>query len=361
MNIQDLLNQLRTDCADLRAGVGRDRSTWANPSREAVQRLDAEATRWTASLAAHGHFDANESAFLARQLLFVKTREANILYPASQFRKFLPVSNEIPAGANEYTVKTWDIAGMAKIVANYAKDFPNVNTYVTETIAKIRSIADSYSYTIQDLRASAMVPNVSLDTRRAEAARMIHERTIEVLAAYGDSTANLYGFANHSAIPNVTGTTGGWATATGESILGDLHKIANWVPLQSKTVHRPDTMLLPQAEWNIIATKPYSTLNPTTVLEVFLESTPYIKNVDQWVLLDAANSNPDGRGARLSYSRILCYQRDPMVIQLEIPQEFEQLPPQLEGMQYTIPCHSRCGGVNLMYPLAACYAEHMIT
>ena len=45
------------------------------------------------------------------------------------------------------------------------------------------------------------------------------------------------------------------------------------------------------------------------------------------------------------------------VVTLEIPQEFEQFAPQVEGMEYQIPCHARIGGVAWYYPLAAVAAD----
>jgi len=344
-HIEQLCNRLRLD-----AGI-----TLTAPQ---VADLPAQAERIARGLTAH--FDANESAFLARQLLYVKVREANVLFPNIRFREFVPISNEVPAGAEQYSIKTWNIAGLAKIVANYAHDFPTANAYVSETLGKVRSVGNSYSYTVQDLRAAAMQPNVSIDQRRADVARLVHERTVETVCAYGDTANGLPGFVNNATVASVSGLTGGWGSATGEVILSDLHKIAQAVVNQSKTIHAPDTMLLPTTVWGLVATKPYSSVVPRTILDVFLESNPYIKNVDQWVLLDAANSNPDGEGARLAYNRIICYERNPANVTFEIPQEFEQFAPQLEGLQYTIPCHSRVGGVTISYPLSVVYADNVV-
>ena len=351
---QELLNRLREDAYAA--------PVWGTPSAEAVRDLDADVQilgrrlldKFEGQLQNGRRFDAEEAAFLARQLLFVKTREANILYPELKARAFLPVSHDVPNGAKEWSVKIWDITGKAKIVANYARDFPSSNAFVREELAKIVSVGNSYSYTLQDLRASAMVPNVSIDTRRADAARMVHERRVELIAAYGDSTANVMGFVNNSTIPQATGTTGGWSTASSETILKDLHTIANFVVLNSKQIWQPDTMILPTTEYHLIATKPFSSYQPDTILDRFIRTNPYVKNVDQWLLLNASDSN-----AALTYNRIVCYKRDPMVLNLEIPQEFEQFPPQLEGLEYQVNCHSRVGGVQITYPLATCYASNL--
>jgi hypothetical protein len=350
---QILINQLRADAACRGARVDprsrEDFSTWRNPSRHAVDRLDAQIGRWSNALMAGGHFDAGESAVLSRQLLYIKTREANILYPSLLSRKFIPVSNEIPSGAEQFSIKIWDIVGQAKIIANYAQDFPSVNTFVNEVIAPIRSIGDSYTYTIQDLRAASMVPGLSIDMRRADVARMVHERKVDDIAAFGSTQTGLASFAKNSNI-GLTSIVGSWASAESSVILGDMNAIAQAVVTQSVQIWTPDTMLLPTAAWGIVATRPYSTLNPTTILEVFLRNSPYIKNVDQWNKLNAANASGNG-------GRIVTYVRDPMCVELEIPQEFEQMPPQLEGMQYKVPCHSRCGGVSWHYPISATYAD----
>jgi len=330
-----------------------DYSTWAAPSARVVERLDSLAVRQSYALLAGGHFDAGESATLARQLLFVKVREANVVYPSLKAASFIPISNQIPSGAESFSVKIWDIAGSAKIVANYAKDFPASDTSISEVIAPIRSVGNSYHYTIQELRNSLMVPGLQLDVRRADAARMVHDRAIDKLAAYGSLPNGLTGFAVNSNV-GLTSITGTWASATSAQILADMNKIAQAVVDQSLQTFAPDTMILPTAAWGIVATRPYSDLNPSPILSVFLQNSPYIKSVDSWNRLNANSAaNPTG----LTYNRIVCYLRDPMVLELEIPQVFEQLPPQLEGMQYTVPCHSRCGGVSIHYPVAMTYAD----
>jgi hypothetical protein len=37
-------------------------------------------------------------------------------------------------------------------------------------------------------------------------------------------------------------------------------------------------------------------------------------------------------------------------LSLVIPQEFEQLPPQMVNLMFRIPCHMRIGGLRVSYP-----------
>ena len=46
------------------------------------------------------------------------------------------------------------------------------------------------------------------------------------------------------------------------------------------------------------------------------------------------------------------YEKNPRVLQLVIPQEFEQFPPEMDGLLWEIYCHLRTGGVNVLRPLA---------
>ena len=48
----------------------------------------------------------------------------------------------------------------------------------------------------------------------------------------------------------------------------------------------------------------------------------------------------------------LMYEKNPRVLNLVISQEFEQFPPQQDGLTWEIYCHLRTGGVNVIRPLA---------
>jgi hypothetical protein len=52
----------------------------------------------------------------------------------------------------------------------------------------------------------------------------------------------------------------------------------------------------------------------------------------------------------------IVYDRNPEVVKLVIPQEFEIQPPQPRNLAFVVPCFARYGGVSWRYPVAACYA-----
>jgi len=298
-------------------------------------------------------FDAGETAFITRQLLFVKARTFDVKYTEFRARDFIPVSHEVPSGAQQWSFWSWDLVGMAKVIANYSTDFESVDVFKSEVITNIKSLGAKYTYTVQDMRAVAMTGpqgGGQLDYKRAAAARRAIEAAIDNIAAVGLSDAGFTGLVNNASVPIQTAPVGSWATATAADMINDLNAVVTKVITQSNGVEIPDTLLLPISEFAIISQTPFSALVPDMALYLFMKNNPYIKNVDQWSKL--TNQNSGGTGGRS-----VCYRRDENAVTLEIPQEFEQFAPQLEGMTYEIPCHARIGGVVFYYPLSAAYLD----
>ena len=97
------------------------------------------------------------------------------------------------------------------------------------------------------------------------------------------------------------------------------------------------TILLPIAQYTYIASRRMGDGDSTTILKHFLMSNPYIKTVESWYSLTGAGSG----GA----DRMVCYRKDPDAVRYLAPVVFESFPPELEGMQYSVACHGRSGGV----------------
>ncbi len=296
--------------------------------------------------------DDKFTAMLEKQLEAVKARTYDIRYPEMRSRRYVPTNNETDPGAETITYRQWDEFGMAQIIANYADDLPQIDALVEEYTQKVHGIGASYSYSIQDLRRSAMAGGMALDQRRARSARRAIEQQIDNIAALGNTKAGLKGFAKHPNVPLVAPDTGTWSAATADQIIGDLNKLATSIVDTSKEVFEPDTLLLPVAQYNRIATLRISSTGDThtTVLEAWLRSNPWVTEVASWNKLataDAAGTGP----------RAVCYKRDPEVVELEIPQEFEQLPPQAKNLSFNVPVHARIGGVIVYYPIGMAYMD----
>lgn len=109
--------------------------------------------------------DASDaSVFFARELDYVKSQSYDVEYPEFTALKLFPMSSEINPGAETVTYYSYDKTGMAKIISNYATDLPRADVKGKPTTAIIKSLGDSYGYSVQEMRASAMMEPVRHDS-----------------------------------------------------------------------------------------------------------------------------------------------------------------------------------------------------
>jgi hypothetical protein len=298
-----------------------------------------------------GHFDANETAIFSRSLEHVKTEVIEAEYPAFRARDYIPLESGVDAGADSFVWYYFERVGLAKMIANYATDFPYVNEYGAKNITPIESIGVGYQYNVQEVRAAGKA-NYQLETRRARLAREAVERLIDSVAAHGDAARNVPGLLNNANIPKITvGINGDWdGAATPAEILEDLFTMAFSVWTQSKQIHKPNIMLLGSSLYRIAASTPYSTTIPDTVLDIFLRTNPFIRRVESWIELDLADEQLDGE-------RAVVYELSPDNLGLVLPIEFESMPPQADNLNFKVPCHARIGGTIVYRPLAFAYID----
>lgn len=302
------------------------------------------------------HLDADESVFFARELESVKSKTYDKKYANLRARELIPVSFEAGPGADTIKYEQWDHVGVAKIVSNYATDFQRVDVKAKEFRSPVRSLGDSYGYSVQDVR-SARLAGKPLETRKAQAAKRGILQLENLIAFFGDSTHNLQGLLNHPNIPTVvipadgTGASKRFLTKTPDQIIRDMNSIVNAPFSTTKGVEQADTLLLPLDVYAYIASTPRSSTSDTSILDYFLKTNPFIKDVS------FLNELKDLGGA--SVDQAIAYRRDPEVLTLEVPQDFEQFEPQEKGLEFEVPCHSRCGGVILYYPLACAKADQV--
>lgn len=322
-----------------------------------------------------GRADAAETALFARQLEYVFTQTYDILYPDLKARSLIPVDTRVPTGADSFTYTQYDKLGEARIVHNYAQDFPNADIVGKQFKQGIVSLGDSYQYTVQDMRAAAMA-GLPLEARKAEAARYAMEVKLEVLAAQGDPVGSggqgtgLYGLVNAPNIQqiakvsqnNAGATTSTWAqlitdaeskgniTIAAQEIQKDVFAMQNAIFTATNGIHIPDTLVLPVDAYSVLATTPRAPgYTDDTLLDYILEVSPWLKSIEYWPRL---NTIANLAGGSAGHGVAVMYQKDPKVLSLIVSQEFEQFAPQPRNMAFIVPCHMRTGAVEVRYPKA---------
>lgn len=312
--------------------------------------------------------DANETMMVSQALTAAGIAAVRYDYADLLFRRMAPLQEGIGPGADSYTWNEYDIVGMAKIVANYADDLPNVADFVKTNTGIIRTIADAFEYTKQDIRRVIEARRQGrqaevLDVDRIAMAREMIERKKDQVAFLGDTTYNLPGVLKGanvtvvSASSPASGSDKKWTGTdkTGAEILKDLRTLVSTVRVQSQGRHTPTLIVMPIEEAEAIAVKPLvgTTENQITVLDQFLTSQRAAgRPVEIVATVRAKLANASNNGPRVAAIQVT-----PDVLRLVEPLEFEADAPQRVGLTFKVPCDSRFGGIFFKKPLAALYMD----
>lgn len=300
------------------------------------------------------HLDAAEQVFFQEQLALVKARTYDVQHKALKALSLLPVSTEQDPGADHITWHSFDGVGVAKIVADYANDYPRVDIGGEEHISPIKEIGDSYGYSIKEIRR-AQKAGLALDAKKAATARRAIDEKQDAVAWKGDKKSKLPGFINHPGITeyvpamNAANTSRAWADKTADEIVADFAGLISTAPESTNGIEQPDTVIMPLSLYNKLQNTPYGSNRDKTILGFIRENYPQITRIE-WVQ-DLVGAGTGGA------SRVMAYARDPLKVEVQIPQRFEQMPPQLNGKVYDIICSQSTGGTIVYYPQSVVFAD----
>lgn len=307
-------------------------------------------------------FDSVEQAsvFFARELDYVKTRSYDVEYPEMTALALFPVSNEVPEGAETFTYYSYDRTGMAKIINNYATDLPRADVKGKPVTGYVKSIGDSFGYSVQEMRASRMTGK-SLDVRKGQAARYAVDYTANRIAWAGDKEHGLVGIlSDDNDIPKYvlsTVTVGGvekteFRYKDADQILEDINGMQKYVSRITKNVEKPDTLCLPSHVYIDLATRRIPDTE-TTVLKFILDHAPYLKEIREANELQAESTDINPTGSNVGF----LFTNSEDKLSLEIPMPFYQYPIQEKGLEVEVPCEERVAGMVIYYPLSALIVE----
>jgi hypothetical protein len=322
-------------------------------SKEQLARAESAAKNFIESSGHFDQLDANDTAFLAREIVQLREKSYEVAYAPTLAETFLPFATDIAPSAEEYTYKIYDSVGKARIGAKTNTDAPRVDVFVGEGGGKVFQIDVSYGWGINEMEEAARV-GMPLSTRKAKAATDAVARAEDECLAFGDlNVANgqnltTTGFLNNANVTVINETF--FDMSTDPQVIADkFTKAAGLVVTDSKQTHEADTLLLPTPLYQVMSQKRMSAFGDKSILQYIVQNNPHIKNIEQWYLLDGAGAS--------SKNRCVLYKRSPDVLEGVRPARFRQLPPQLKGFELVINCFSRCGGVKVYQPMAMRYID----
>lgn len=289
--------------------------------------------------------DADLVAFVAQELLQIIPTLYNRLYPGLDAREHIPISTNVSPGAMAWAYDSYDQRGKAEFLGANATNIPRADVSKERFPFPIRSIALAYGWTVEEMLASEYA-GTRLDARKADACRRGIAELEQSILMLGDTSHGLPGFLTNPSTPIVVLPSGkNWAAATPQEILMDLNALVDAVWVGTFQVHVVDTILLDPQRFRIAQVTQLDATSSDSVLTYFLKTNTQIREVRP--LRELATAGLGGVPAALAY------QKDPGVLNGVIPLPFQQLPPEMRGLEVLINCWERIGGTVWFYPLAA--------
>jgi len=298
--------------------------------------------------------DASESAWFGAQLSEVRSGTYEIETAARVIRDLIPTNNtSVPDGEDAYTYTVFDKVGYAKFIAGYSRDLPRVDLYARKEVGRVKTLGDSYGYNIMESKRAARM-GIPLEQRKAAIAREAIDDKMASVAISGDSEHNILGLLNQ---PNVTvyvppagaSTFYDWPRKTVDEILADMFGIADSIRSVTKRRGKPNTLLMSGDRYSLISRRRLDTNGTETILSFFTRTHPTLKNIEQWD--DLATAGAGGT------QRMMAYEKNPRVLELIVPNEFEQLEEEKRGMEYVTDCIASTGGVVVYFPAEVAYSD----
>lgn len=298
------------------------------------------------------------STFVPEQLRYVRRAVLEQEFPEYMAAEgaLIPISTEIPVGAQTYLYYLTTMVGEARVIANPGDDLPTADVFMESRIGIIRTIGDSYRYSDEDME-HAMYANVPLATNKAMAAKRAIMIKLDKIGYIGDDNYNLLGLTNQPNVPQFalpadgTGGSTTWESKTAQQIVRDLQDFSTSIMVSTDMIESPDTLLVDTTNYFRIARGFYDDDGTTTILDTFLNpqrTTGGITAVQPCPYLKGAS--PTGTNI------IVAYKRREDKLRFHIPLPFTPKPPQENNLHYKVPCRAKTGGVEVTYPRSMSYA-----
>ena len=264
----------------------------------------------------------------------------------------LPQATDIERWADHIKHRVWDAIGSARWIEDYSDDFPMVDAGAEEEIFNVREFACGYAFGIKEIEQSQH-HNRRLDRMRALAARLVTEEKHNRVMMFGDPSVQIFGMLNYPRFPRRISTVN-MLTATPAATLAELHAIFKQPYLNTGTVARPDTFLLPPAVFTRVGETPLADGDQTTILESFMRTNITKMSggtVEVLGIHELEGAGPNGEDLAVAYEKV------PEVIQNNPSILFEQRDPQPKNFAIITPCRGGTAGVTSQQPLHVIVAE----
>ncbi|WP_375187745.1 DUF2184 domain-containing protein [Sphingobium yanoikuyae] len=309
--------------------------------------------------------------FVVNQAYAINAQVYAMKFPDLDFGRLVYVDSSAPEWTPGIITFLSSTVGKAEWFSGGAKDIAKADVTMDKSQVNIQMASVGYSYDIEEV-GQAQLLGISLGSLKAEAARRAYTEFMWNITLTGDTTKNLNGLANQSAVTTgnapADGNEGGAANATTwfntngvltktpAQIIRDINNVLTGIFTGSLTVEMADTILLPYSTISYLGATPLSDTNSETLLSFILRTNIYTQMTGQQLTirgvlgLDTAGSG--------STKRMIAYANRQDVVKLHLPMPHRFLPVATSNnVQFDIPGIFRTGGVEVLRPGAFRYLD----
>lgn len=300
-------------------------------------------------------FDAQAAlGFVVSQTAHIEAQVNETVYPDIQYQNLIPVDTSAHPFAKTVTYYSSDKFGEAKWINGNAGDIPLAGTELAKHETSVYTAGIGYGYGWEEINEAQMLGrNLAADD--AMAARRAYEEMVDRVALSGDTTKNFEGLINNSAVTADAALTGTWGTATEDQILADINEAIQDVNDATLYTSLADTLLLPYAKFNFIASTRLGDTQ-STILAFLRQNNIYTAATGR--PLDIRTVRGLETAGSGSSNRMVAYRRDPQVLKMHIPMPHRFLPAYQKTPLYTeIPGVFRLGGLDIRRPKEVRYKD----
>lgn len=262
----------------------------------------------------------------------------------------VPLDEQNKPWAQTTTYRRVSRVGSWKLVRNYPTDIPMINVLTEEFTQRVFKWAAGYWYSDDDIEA-AIRGEISIEQEDIAGVVETSKQKLNELIAFGDRSLGMHGFINHPDALRSFAPFALNASSTPDECLAVLNDAVNSVVALTQQIEKPDTLLLDLITYQYLMTARMEGVQDSqtnTILKFFLETNPYIKNVQP--VNELMGAGLDG------LSVMIAYKRDRSKIKAKVMQPLTWKDMQRKGLGYERPAVMKYAGLSLRRP----YSIHIV-
>ena len=302
-------------------------------------------------------FDAQAAmGFVISQTAHIEAGVYAIKYPDIQYPNLIPVDTSAHPFAKTITYFSSDKAGVAGWINGNSDDIPMADVEMTQFESSVFTAGIGYGYGWEEINQAQML-GIALANDKASAARRASEEMVDRIALEGDDLKGFEGLFDHSSVTATGATNGDWegGSTTPDQIIQDVNAGLTNVQTATNNIILADTLLLPYARWNYIASRRLTDTN-MTILEFIRANNVYTAQTGAPLTI-RAERNLDTAGIS-GGARMVAYRRSPEVLKLHMPMPHRFLPVWQSGpLRWDVPGVMRFGGLDIRLPNEISYID----